>query len=366
METKSKNQQSGFGITGMILGILAVLSSVIFLGGALGITAVAFSIIGLTQKNRSHGTAIAGLVLGIVAMSIVTGNLIGNGLVQSIIESNPQTEDKTDSSTMHNTDRDEKSEENKNNSNALFNHMEVYNGNDCIISVVNGDKKEINFEIQNNSGKDYIFNVRALSINGIMTKCSTTTERTSVPANKKAKIKIKFVSDWLKDIENIEYIDILFLVENSKTNIKEFETEITRIKTNLFNGEKIFECEAFYRFDGIKVAKNSIGKKYLSYLVINENNYLVETSLKNCSLNGWAFEPGYSTNFESDGISLTLDGYEIIVFPNSMVNVDVDISEFMEENNIDNVENFEFSLDIVPDDDYMRKTETEKIIFENE
>lgn len=73
METKSKNQQSGFGITGMILGILAVLSSAIFIGGALGIMAIVFSTIGMTRKQRGHGTAIAGLVMGIVAIVIVIG-----------------------------------------------------------------------------------------------------------------------------------------------------------------------------------------------------------------------------------------------------------------------------------------------------
>lgn len=65
-----KKQQSGLGIAGMILGITAVLLSCILVGGVLGAIGIVLSIVGLTQKDKSSGTAIAGTVLNSVAIVI--------------------------------------------------------------------------------------------------------------------------------------------------------------------------------------------------------------------------------------------------------------------------------------------------------
>lgn len=65
-----KKQQSGLGIAGMILGITGVLLSCILVGGALGAIGIVLSIVGLTQKDKSSGTAIAGTVLNSVAIVI--------------------------------------------------------------------------------------------------------------------------------------------------------------------------------------------------------------------------------------------------------------------------------------------------------
>lgn len=99
--------------------------------------------------------------------------------------------------------------------------------------------------------------------------------------------------------------------------------------------------------------------------MINNNNYLVETTLENCSINGWAFEPGYSFSESSDSLTASLDGSGVIIFPNCLANVTVDISDFMEENNMEKVKDFEFSLDVLPEEDYYKETHTKKIVFKN-
>ncbi|MCM1112189.1 MAG: hypothetical protein NC399_02925 [Muribaculum sp.] len=63
--------QSGLGIAGMVLGIIALLLSCILIGGFIGILGLILSLIGMTQKDRNHGMAIAGIVLNAVAVIIM-------------------------------------------------------------------------------------------------------------------------------------------------------------------------------------------------------------------------------------------------------------------------------------------------------
>lgn len=79
----SKKPQSGLGITGMVLGILSIFTAAVYVGGALGVLAIIFSAIGMTRKQRGHGTAIAGLVMGIVAIVIVAGVSSGDEATDS-------------------------------------------------------------------------------------------------------------------------------------------------------------------------------------------------------------------------------------------------------------------------------------------
>ena len=70
-----------------------------------------------------------------------------------------------------------------------------------------------------------------------------------------------------------------------------------------------------------------------------------------------------SFDFENDSLVASLDGFNVIVFPNCIANVSVGVSDFMEENNIEDIENFEFSLDIFPNEDYEEEIHSDKIVF---
>jgi hypothetical protein len=65
---------NGFGITALVLGIVAVVSSFIPVLGMgafiLGPLAIIFGIVGIIRKGRKRGTSIAGLVLGVAAIII--------------------------------------------------------------------------------------------------------------------------------------------------------------------------------------------------------------------------------------------------------------------------------------------------------
>lgn len=68
------NTSNGFGITALVLGIVAVVIAFIPIMGMgaffLGPLAIIFGIIGLMRKGRRRGTSIAGLVLGVVGVII--------------------------------------------------------------------------------------------------------------------------------------------------------------------------------------------------------------------------------------------------------------------------------------------------------
>ncbi|MHC8606926.1 hypothetical protein ACW4FP_04635 [Paenarthrobacter ureafaciens] len=65
---------NGFGITALVLGIVAVVFSIIpilgFIAFVLGPLAVIFGVIGLTRKFTKKGTSITGLILGVVSVIV--------------------------------------------------------------------------------------------------------------------------------------------------------------------------------------------------------------------------------------------------------------------------------------------------------
>ncbi len=67
---KIKMKQSGFGITSLIFGIIGMLLSCILIGIVPCVIGLIFAIIGITHKERGHGTAIAGLVCSVIGIGI--------------------------------------------------------------------------------------------------------------------------------------------------------------------------------------------------------------------------------------------------------------------------------------------------------
>ena len=67
----TQKQHSGLGIAGMVIGIISLLMTCFLIGGLTGIVGLILSIVGVTQKNRKTGMAIAGIVLNSLAVIIV-------------------------------------------------------------------------------------------------------------------------------------------------------------------------------------------------------------------------------------------------------------------------------------------------------
>ena len=83
-------KQSGFGITSLILGILGLLGSCFILGIVPSVLGLIFAIVGLCQKDRAKGTAIAGLILSIIGTAIAGFSLLfGIALFETEETENP-------------------------------------------------------------------------------------------------------------------------------------------------------------------------------------------------------------------------------------------------------------------------------------
>lgn len=65
---KENESQSGLGIAGMILGIIALVFFCIGIGGLLGLIGLILSIVAVNNKKRKQGCAIAGIVLNSIAL----------------------------------------------------------------------------------------------------------------------------------------------------------------------------------------------------------------------------------------------------------------------------------------------------------
>ena len=350
-------KQSGFGITSLVCGIIGMLLACFFIGIIPSIIGLVFAIVAFAQKDRGHGTAVGGLICSILGMVIFAACLGMSGTDDAIDYSTEYIEETADVSEMEQQEQEKQTKIEKPHT--------IWKDKKCIIKVVSCDNETAELKIVNKSKKDYDFDVHAMAINGVMTGCNIYTADTSVPAGKKAMMEIDFEENWVGNL-NVEYVDLLIWAYDNAESMKDFDTGIIRIKTNKYEKDTKFKNKKD-SFDekGIYISKNDMTDSEISYSMINHNDYFVSTTLENCSINGWAFEPGYSFSEASDSYVASLDGNEVIIFPNCLATVNVDISDFMEENNEEKIKDFEFSLQVLPKEDYFQETHTKKIVFKN-
>ena len=75
----AQRRTNGFAVAALVLGILGLLSSIVVVGGLLGIIAIGLGVMGLTRARRGaggRGLSIAGIVLGALAAVVATVILI--------------------------------------------------------------------------------------------------------------------------------------------------------------------------------------------------------------------------------------------------------------------------------------------------
>lgn len=309
-----------------------------------------------SERNRRKKTLSAILsIVGVVALVVIILGKYGGEDNNTYQEKETISDGEAD--TERQEDMTEKNEDKKTNPEyTIFDPQEVYNANNCIISVIEGNEKGIAFEIQNNSEKDYGFDVHALSINGIMTNCNIYTMDTDVPSGKKSKA-ILDISDYTKDFAEVEYVEILFWVYDNAKSYKDFETEIIRINGNsCADGIYHLNFEQKHETNGLEICLEKLEREKLILYVTNKNEYYVDIDISNISFNDWA----YNTDYE---FSLM----DIEIFPGSQAKIEMDInSDFIENNSIDVISDCEFSIKFRKYGDYFQETETEKIIFKNE
>lgn len=231
-----------------------------------------------------------------------------------------------------------------------FDTGEIYNGHNCKISVKNGNESSLSFVLANNSKKDYSFSLHSCSINGIMTDCNPYTIHTDVPSKKKANVTLEFEDEWLENIDDIKYIELIFWVYSD--NFKSYDTGVLRIKTNKYDTKSyIVEGSQKQTTEGLSISLLDIADNKIKVSVVNNNDYYIDYNLENMSINGWAYDT-------------FIDVYNIELYAHSqsIFTLKVD-DDFFEENSVDKIKNCEFDLEIRRNGDYFEKSNTKKIKF---
>ena len=327
----AKNSASGLSIAGFVVALMSLLTSCVWTPIPLILMVVGFILCFVGKRDKKYlkkGLAIAGEIICIA--TLVSISLVFGG--------------------MNDKDSDK---ENEVNVGIGTEASIIYDENNCVITLKEGDNKTLTFEIENNSTKDYGFNVHSLAVNGIMTDCNIYTMDTDVPAGKKASAKLN-ISEYAKEFSDVEYADMILWAYDNAKRFKDFETGIIHIETNKYAGTdftKKYEQEQ--EVNGLTVSLGKIENDKLIIYVKNNNDSYVEIDMENLSFNGWAYDISYE--FDIKGIE---------IYPGCQAKLELDIDgEFLDESEISEISDCEFSLDIRENGDYLKSIESEKIAF---
>ena len=217
----------------------------------------------------------------------------------------------------------------------------VYNKKNLVIDV---DKFD-----ENKSSANWTIYASAYSINGIMTNNNMFDLDCEIAKGKKANAKLELDTDFMEDMgmKDIEFVDIKFQAVDSD-EYTSFYTDVIRIKTNKFQGRKVVKTgKSIYNKNGIKIEYlGGDGDKY-QFAVTNTTGKYQVFDVENITVNDY-------TSSETD-----FDLVSIPVFDKQQNIVTIDLSQgFLTDNNISKVKTIEFTLDVRPNDDYMKEYKT--------
>ena len=170
-----------------------------------------------------------------------------------------------------------------------------------------------------------------------------------IAKGKKANAKLELDTDFMEDMgmKDIEFVDIKFQAVDSD-EYNSFYTDVIRIKTNKFQGRKVVKTgKSIYNKNGIKIEYlGGDGDKY-QFAVTNTTGKYQVFDVENITVNDY-------TSSETD-----FDLVSIPVFDKQQNIVTIDLSQgFLTDNNISKVKTIEFTLDVRPNDDYMKEYKT--------
>ena len=228
----------------------------------------------------------------------------------------------------------------------------IYEGHDCILTLVSIDQETCKIQIENNSSKDYAFSIHSFAANGIMTDFNLYEGYTDVPSEKKGLYNLTF-SDFLEDYkgsEPISNISMLIWVYDNAVSYKDFETNLITINIDptvesntLLMGADVIEDS------GLSFSAISFTDDAITIAVINNNSYYVNFDLESTSVNGWALDTGISV-------------YDVDLFPGCQSIFEVSFEDLKEQAGLSEITDFEFALDVSKADSYDKEL-TGKITF---
>lgn len=212
----------------------------------------------------------------------------------------------------------------------------------------------ISFYIENNASEDITLHLNALAVNGIMYTESIYMSE-DVAQGKKASQRLSISKAWLEmlSITEIEYINLSFTVYGEGFYSEMFSTDVVQVKTSAYTSNYSWDIDKGTEIaTGFYVGTQGYEDNVVSIVAINDADYSMVLYIENMAINDWAFNESYQV-------------FNEWLFPgcSALYLIEVDRT-FMAENNISEIESFEFSFEIAPNKDFLNTITTYAITFD--
>lgn len=217
---------------------------------------------------------------------------------------------------------------------------EIYNSQGITIAVEglqsnnSRENTELIFSVHNSSEEDYRIFVDSYSINGLMSNedIYDPLPYVDVPTGKNAKFSMFFENTWFLNngITEIKKIDVVFEFFADYTS---FYSDVISIYIDTYKEDDSFVS------DGKEIYSDNIVTLWqvddFTFALFNKSDYNAGYIIENASINDWSYA---LTNY-------TYALYDQPIQPNtcSMFTIPIE-QEFLNENNLKEVENIEFNI----------------------
>lgn len=236
----------------------------------------------------------------------------------------------------------------------------IYDKNDVKIQAKSisdkGSYYALDLYIENNSKLNLGFNAHSFAINKINTGNNIYEMNCDVASGKKANTSLEIDKQYFDFVSTspIKSIDLLIWAYDNDASFKEFDTEQITINTNLYDEKfEVLSGEKIYENNGIIVEYLfEDNDKHYFQLRNNSDSYL-DFNIENLTIN----------DFTSSEMDLDLWGISALKDCTAIFWVEPS-KEFIETNGISEIEKIEFTLNVIPMEDYFKEWNTEMITIE--
>ena len=245
---------------------------------------------------------------------------------------------------------------------AVMEEKVIYEGHDVVIKTMGcedrGSSFDVKLYIENNSTFNFSFDAHSYAVNGIMVSNHFDNMiggmRCDVAAGKKANTTLSITRSVLNQygIGAVRNLDLLIWVYDNDVSYKSFETEQLHLSTS-------FDDDTHDQFVGEPVYE----EKGITITYLGKDNHEYAFTVRNDTGNNLSFDAENVTinNYTMDNMNLDFIRFDLLNNCETVLNISVD-SDFYEMNQIDVIEQIEFTITVRPNDQYEGKWNTGVVI----
>ena len=234
----------------------------------------------------------------------------------------------------------------------------IYEGHGTTVKITDvkdgGNSFDLKVNIVNDSDLNLGFNARAYAVNGIMTGNNIYDMDCDVAAHREANTTLKLKKDFLEEygIKTIKRIDLLLWAYDNDKSFKEFDSgQLTILTTNDDgNYPEQVTGEAVYENGGLQIDYLKNDGNAFTFMVTNNTGSYMSFDVENICFNGYT----------SSEIDYDLIGTIVLNSCQTIIRLEPS-NDFMNDNNINEVDTVDFTLNVRPEEDYFDEWNTEMI-----